>query len=108
MGSKDRKIRDARAQELLAKGFSLVATMPKDTIVVSKPEPASEVIETASSLEPETVKSLKEQKELVTTSGGGWGMFFGGLAVGVVITCLLVVYISKKRSRKHSNYRRYR
>ena len=108
MGSKDRKIRDARTKELLAKGFALVATMPKDTLVVSKPKPAPEVMETASSSESETVQFPKEQKKLVTSSGGGWGMFFLGLVIGVVLTCLLVVYISRKRSRKHSNYRRYR
>lgn len=112
MGSKNRKVRDTKAEELLAKGFALAATMPEDTIAVSRPEPASGKIEMASSEEPEIVqpsKKQKEQKELVASSGGGWGMFFLGVGVGMVISCLLVVYISRKRSRRPStNYRKYR
>lgn len=111
MGSKNRKVRDTKAEELLAKGFALAATIPKDAIAVSGPELAPEKNEIASSEESKTVQPFKEkeQKELVASSGGGWGMFFLGVGVGMVISCLLVVYISKRRSRRPStNYRKYR
>lgn len=110
MGSKNRKIRDAKAEELLAKGFALVATMPDDPVVESRVEPVSEKTETAPppSQEPETVEPPDKQKEAVESSGGGWAMFFLGLAVGLAISALLAaIYMSKKRSKKHSNYLKY-
>jgi D-alanyl-D-alanine carboxypeptidase (penicillin-binding protein 5/6) len=108
MGSKDRKIRNAKAEELLAKGFALVPTMPDDAIVVSTPELAPEKIETADSPEVETFEPPRVQPKLVESSDTGWAMFFWGLAVGLSISGLLAIYIFRKRSRRQSNYRSYR
>jgi D-alanyl-D-alanine carboxypeptidase (penicillin-binding protein 5/6) len=108
MGSKDRKIRNAKAEELLAKGFALVPTMPDDAVVVSTPELAPEKIETADSPEVETFEPPRVQPKLVESSDTGWAMFFWGLAVGLSISGLLAIYIFRKRSRRQSNYRSYR
>lgn len=113
MGSKDRKIRNAKAEALLAKGFALVATMPDDAKVVTRPEPAPQKDEKdviAVTAEPETFEPPKdeEQRELLVSSDGGWGMFFWGVGVGLVISGLLAIYLSRRRSRRHSNYRSYR
>jgi serine-type D-Ala-D-Ala carboxypeptidase (penicillin-binding protein 5/6) len=112
MGSKDRKVRDAKAAELLAKGFSLAATNPESaaatkTAVTPVTNPAK--FETdASSPEPETFQPPIEQKLPAPTSSGGWGMFFIGVGVGLALAGILVIYISRKRSNRSSNYRRYR
>jgi len=39
MGSKDRKVRDAKASELLGKGFAMVPPKPEPAVAVSKPAP---------------------------------------------------------------------
>ena len=108
MGSKDRKVRNSKAEELLAKGFALAATMPDDPVVVRLPELVQEKTEIAVSAEPETLVPLNKQQEPVVSSDGGWTMFFWGLAVGLAISALLAIYISRKRSRRKSNYRSYR
>jgi D-alanyl-D-alanine carboxypeptidase (penicillin-binding protein 5/6) len=108
MGSKDRKVRNAKAEGLLAKGFALAATMPDDTVVERLPDPVQEKTEIAVTTEPGTLVPLNKQQELVVSSDGGWTMFFWGLAVGLAISALLAIYISRKRSRRQSNYRSYR
>jgi D-alanyl-D-alanine carboxypeptidase (penicillin-binding protein 5/6) len=109
MGSKDRKVRDAKAAELLAKGFSLVESKPETLVVMNTGvKTPAKIAAAASSPVPETVQAPRELKPPVPPSGGGWGMFFVGVGVGLVLTGILVIYIARKRSRRSSNYRRYR
>ncbi len=105
MGSKDRKIRDAKTTELLAKGFALVPPKPQVAERVGSPEPALEVIKTAVASEPERVHVPEEPKTLVATSNDSWRMFFLGLGLGVVLSALLVIYFTRKRTRKNSGLR---
>ncbi len=108
MGSKDRKVRDAKAAELLATGFATVPRAEAEAIV-EKPEPVSTTNNMVVSPEPEAepphVKSA-EDTESTSSSDGGWSMFFRGLAAGLLIFGVLALYISRKRSRKHSRYLR--
>jgi len=107
MGSKDRKVRDAKAAELLAKGFALVPPKIEAATAVSRPEPVPEKLPVATSLEPGQSQLPSEQKEVETSSHGSWGMFFGGLAAGLLICSLLVLFMIKKQTRKKTNSRRY-
>ncbi|GAB6192968.1 D-alanyl-D-alanine carboxypeptidase family protein [Desulfocastanea catecholica] len=108
MGSKDRKIRDAKTSELLAKGFAQVPPKPVAAAVVEKPEPIPEKIAASTSPPPETAPAVEEKKETAASTGGGWGMFFGGLVVGIVLSGLLALFLSRQHARKHSSSRRYR
>lgn len=107
MGSKDRKVRDAKTAELLAKGFAQVPPKPVAAAVVGKPEPTPEKIDTPTSLPSETAPPVEEKKEAAVSSGGGWGMFFGGLVVGMVLSALLALFLSRRHARKHSSSRGY-
>ncbi|MGB3225770.1 MAG: D-alanyl-D-alanine carboxypeptidase family protein [Desulforhopalus sp.] len=109
MGSKDRKVRDAKAKELLAKGFVLAPPKPIEVLAVNKPVVTQEKVEKKEvAVSPESSVVLPpESREEVADSSGGWGMFFWGLLTGLILSGILVVFISRKRSRKSLNYRSY-
>jgi len=107
MGSKDRKVRDAKTAELLAKGFAQLPPKPVAAAVVGKPEPTLEKMDMPTSLPSETAPPVEEKKEAAVSSGGGWGMFFGGLVVGMVLSALLALFLSRRHARKHSSFRGY-
>ena len=108
MGSKDRKVRDAKASELLAKGFALVPPKPIEVVAVNKPAPAQEKVEVEVEVSPESsVVQPPESQEQVVEPSGGWGMFFWGLLAGVMLSGLLAMFISGKRSRKSLRSRGY-
>ncbi len=114
MGSKDRKVRDAKAAELLAKGFTLVPPKPELAVAVSKPEtavskppePTPEKIVSAPAPEAAPIAVKTPPVEAAASSGGGWGMFFLGVLVGVVLSGVLAFYLSRppKRRSKFVNY----
>jgi len=113
MGSRDRKTRDVKAAELLAKGFALMPAKPEVAAVVNKPEPIPAVQAMTATPEPEQLPSPTEQRAAESTTesgrtGGGWGVFFLGLGVGLGGAGMLAVYLSKKKSRKRSGlYRQF-
>jgi serine-type D-Ala-D-Ala carboxypeptidase (penicillin-binding protein 5/6) len=107
MGSKDRKVRDAKTAELLAKGFALVPPKPLAAAVVEKTEPAPEKIAAPTSSTPETAPPVEVKQETAVSSGGGWGMFFGGVVVGIVLSALLALFLSRQHARKRSSSRGY-
>jgi D-alanyl-D-alanine carboxypeptidase (penicillin-binding protein 5/6) len=108
MGSKDRKIRDAKAAELLAKGFALVPPKPIEVLAVNKPVVIQEKVEEEVAISPESsVIQPPENHEEIVEPSGGWGMFFWGLVTGLMLSGLLTTFISMKRSRKSKSYRGY-
>ncbi|MFW2366095.1 MAG: D-alanyl-D-alanine carboxypeptidase family protein [Desulforhopalus sp.] len=107
MGSKDRKLRDAKAAELLARGFAALPAKPVASKVVatsattapqSKVENPSPIVE-KSELIPKVSAAIPEV-------GGGWGMFFWGVMTGITLSALTALYLLKRRSRKRSRYLR--
>ena len=125
MGSKDRKVRDAKAKEMLAKGFGLVPPKPEALAAVpvvpaQQQPPAARQPETPASLaQPEAAvpaeamppaATLVEEEPKAQASGGGWGRFFIGLAVGFVaflsLFSIIAFYFMKKRNRKNTRYSR--
>jgi serine-type D-Ala-D-Ala carboxypeptidase (penicillin-binding protein 5/6) len=102
MGSKDRKVRDAKASELLSKGFSLVPPKPGAASVAVKSVPASKKTGTAVPLEAQAVQPPEKKKGTSLFSDDGWGKFFLGLGVGLVFFGILAVFMSRKRPKKNS------
>jgi serine-type D-Ala-D-Ala carboxypeptidase (penicillin-binding protein 5/6) len=104
MGSKDRKVRDAKASELLAKGFSIVPPKPGAATVKSRPDVTLKKVETAALPEHQAAETPKKKEEPSAFSGGGWGKFFMGLGVGLVFFGVLAIFMSRKRPKDNSRY----
>jgi len=120
MGSKDRKVRDAKASELLAKGFTIVPPKPElvnsqrqqsTTGVASKPaatqpalkERAASTTEGAVDMQQESVPTSSPQAQ-----NSGWGKFFIGLGVGFVLFLGFFIaagFLMKRRSGVRSKHR---
>lgn len=95
MGSKDRKVRDAKAMELLSKGFAMVPPRPEATMM----QPSTTTPVTATAIqEQNSVGSASEVQSPAAGEGGTetstqqetngksrWGIFFIGVGTG----CLL-------------------
>ncbi len=99
MGSKNRKVRDAKAIELLAKGFSMITEKPSPaaaTTTVSQPiaspppSPAAEA-----SVMPAAVPEPSS-----TAVDACWGKFFMGMAAGFLIFAVFYFFLLRKPSRK--------
>jgi serine-type D-Ala-D-Ala carboxypeptidase (penicillin-binding protein 5/6) len=106
MGSKDRKVRDAKASELLAKGFSIVPPKPGAAPTAGKPEMVPRKAEPVVLSEPAASQATEKKKESSFFSGGGWGKFFLGLGVGLVFFGILAILMSKRRPKENSRYNR--
>jgi len=113
LGSKDRKVRDAKATELLAKGFTIIPPKPEllATATTSKQVPVAggagktPVATTGAKLDGTAIDQSPAAAVVPKTDDGGWGKFFIGLGVGlgVFLFGLLVAgYLMKRRGRVHS------
>ena len=115
MGSKDRKVRDAKAIELLAKGFTIVP--PKPELAGEAPKPAVAPIPAASTgvtfdtstltavdaAAPAGTEGEQEAAPVQAAKGGddGWGKFFIGLGIGFLLFLGLftaAVFVMKRRT----------
>ena len=101
MGSKDRKVRDAKATELLAKGFALLPPKPEPAVVSTPAAPAAKIIAAPA---PQPAAPVAEQGKAVSWSGSGWGMFFLGLGAGLVLFVGILAFLM---ARKRSGRARY-
>lgn len=110
LGSKDRKVRDAKATELLAKGFSMVPARAEDE-TASQPVVASAPVEKkAESTRDVAIAGQKEEKTDVSKplegeaeasfTDNGWLMFLLGVGVGLVPFILLTVGKTRKPRRR--------
>ena len=101
MGSKDRKVRDAKTTELLAKGFSLLPPKPgAPTAAIGKPGVTPKRID-APATPVETQQALPAEKEKPAPSTeGGWTMFLLGLASGLVIFAVVAFFLLKRHGKQ--------
>jgi D-alanyl-D-alanine carboxypeptidase (penicillin-binding protein 5/6) len=99
MGSKDRKIRDAKAMELLAKGFALLPPKPAVATAVNQPAVAPKKVEATGVLPPSPQAQPPEVEKVAASSGGGWGMFFVGLVAGLILFATLAFFLFRKSGR---------
>jgi serine-type D-Ala-D-Ala carboxypeptidase (penicillin-binding protein 5/6) len=126
MGSKDRKVRDAKAAELLGKGFALIPPKPEAVSaaaapsVKSQPQAAVPVEKgIAMQMSPPSSESAPVPREesaspeqtgatpIQESAKRGAGSFFIGIGVGFVLFLLLFVVAGfwiKKRGENKSRY----
>jgi len=97
MGSMDRKVRDAKATELLAKGFAMVPPKPAKTATVQPVKPGPDKVAAAVQTDPGAVVPAS-QDNLETQSAGddGWSKFFLGLGVGFALFAVLAFLVLRK------------
>lgn len=104
MGSKNRKVRDAKAIELINKGFAMVPHQTGKAVMISprKTLPEEQVKNTVLSAEqagaPAPANDIKQKEN---TAYNGWDKFFIGLALGFLLYAALdYLIINKQRKRK--------
>lgn len=108
MGSKDRKVRDAQAMELLAKGFAKVPPRPDTPVVQPAAVTAPPAAGTSSAVSAPTVEvGQTENQEPAppaqqsTNGKSSWGIFFIGVGAGCLLFLGFIVVtgmIMKRRS----------
>lgn len=108
MGSKDRKVRDAKATELLAKGFAMVPSQPGLALTATQPESANKKAETTNVSETKVAVPIVQNNEATPAVGGsGWGKFFVGIGFGFALFAALAFFVWRKSNRgKVKSYRR--
>lgn len=100
MGSKDRKVRDAKTAELLGKGFALLPPKPEVAQVVTAPAPAQPVPATSPEAAPVSTPAPAMPKEEVADSsdGFGWGTFLLGVVAGIFLSGVAAfLYMGRRR-----------
>jgi len=104
MGSNDRKVRDAKAMELLTRGFAKVPLQAEPTVaaVPKKSEPKD--VGGSVAAESGEAVSVVQNKEVPSADKGGWGKFFMGLGVGFALFAALAFLVLKKRNRSRGKY----
>ena len=108
MGSKDRKVRDAKAKELLARGFAMVPARPEPVLTATQPKPGQlQATDPGTSDAGDTV-SIIEKTEEATDGGGGWTKIFAGIGFGFAIVAGSIFIVWKKRNRGTVKYHRRR
>ncbi len=106
MGSKDRKVRDAQATQLLAKGFAMVPAIPETAMAAAQTGSAEKKLDKAALSETKAVTPVAQNgKALPSAGGGGWKFFLMGVVVGFVLCALLIFFMARKKSRRSSKYR---
>jgi len=101
LGSKDRKVRDAKATELLTKGFSKVKARPEAEVTL---EPlVKKALPVAQPEKAEEAMPAGEVKETALTDNG-WIMFFLGISVGLLPFLFLVISRMKRSSQRSRKY----
>lgn len=115
MGSKNRKVRDAKAIELLAKGFTMVPPRPETVRVAARPQAKSnlseekEELEVADSSDFQSTQITPDEGNIVATTDSptaGWKIFLMGLVSGMVLYRIITRLFASKRPQRYSNFRR--
>ena len=126
MGSKDRKVRDAKTTELINKGFTIIPPKPELVGAAPRPQPAAAAQPkpntggmTFATTATDQVAAAPDGEEnspkpSAKTSGGdgSWGKFFIGLGIGFILFLALfgaaVVFMKRQSGTVRSKYRHRR
>jgi serine-type D-Ala-D-Ala carboxypeptidase (penicillin-binding protein 5/6) len=109
MGSKNRKVRDAKAAEFLTKGFSLEPAKALVAAPIKKPEQAVAQVETVpvAPATPQRVVPRQTEKQPGTAFMAGWWKFFLGLGLGLLIFVLKLLLTSRRHRKERVKYVRH-
>lgn len=108
MGSKDRKVRDAKARELLSLGFAAVPPKPEMMQIASTPQATpikagtapAPAVQTQAVIAPAVQPPAQDATASAPPSAlGGWKLFFLGGAAGFLFFGLLSFLLSRRASR---------
>lgn len=100
MGSKDRKVRDAQAIQLIKNGFSQVPPRPETAITIAKPVVQAPPSPEASS-EESPVSTVQPEEKTDSTGGSSWIKFFMGVGVGILLFAAFDFFRMKRSSTGH-------
>ncbi|WP_448872522.1 D-alanyl-D-alanine carboxypeptidase family protein [Desulfobulbus propionicus] len=109
LGSKDRKVRDAKAMELLSKGFAMVPPRPEAPVV--QPAAATLPASAGSAANASAVSSPRQDGEnpapvasdrQPTKAKSRWGIFFIGVGTGCLLFLGFIV-VAGMVMKRHSN-----
>ncbi|WP_319585314.1 D-alanyl-D-alanine carboxypeptidase family protein [uncultured Desulfobulbus sp.] len=125
MGSKDRKVRDAKAVELLAKGFTIIPPKPELAGETSKPamvQPRSastavtfdtSASKTVNTNAPVGTEGQQAAASVLPAKGGddSWGNFFIGLGIGFLLFLGIfagaVILMKRRTGNVRSKYKNH-
>jgi len=113
MGSKNRKVRDAKATELLNKGFAKVPARPTvaDTTVVKRAAVEQQELTTSPVSQQENNSPSAPPQKVVNTAddsgSAGWLKFFMGIGVGLLLYAAFDFSRIKRRGRGNRRIRKY-
>jgi len=105
MGSKDRKVRDAKAIELLSRGFAMVPSQPEPAVTATPIEAQPEKAGAAAPGEPNGTVSVERTEEAIPPAAmGGWTKFFAGLGAGFALFAVLAFFVLKKPAKRKGKF----
>lgn len=100
MGSKDRKVRDAKARELLAMGFAAVPPKPEAVKIASATEPTPAKAAIAAAPDTSAVQAAAPEKESTALALGGWTSFLLGGTAGFLFFGVLSFFLMRKATAR--------
>lgn len=120
MGSKDRKVRDAKTTELLNKGFTIIppkpelaGTQPKPAVTQAKPTSGGVTFATPPTTDTISSSSKDGQQGAAGSAekgGSGWGALLIGVGIGFVLFLLAfggaVLFMKRRGGSVRSRYKK--
>ncbi|WP_092222231.1 D-alanyl-D-alanine carboxypeptidase family protein [Desulforhopalus singaporensis] len=109
LGSESRKIRDAKAAELLETGFAMVPPPPaaaepkQQTVTATKQDSTTTRHESTAEI---VEKDLVDKTQPTSEPGKSWQIFLAGVVSGLVLYGAFNFIISRKKSRRYQKYTR--
>jgi D-alanyl-D-alanine carboxypeptidase (penicillin-binding protein 5/6) len=99
MGSQNRKVRDAKAIEMLNKAFANIPARLEAVITAAEATPVKRKASVAIPKEETVAPVVPDSKKIVPTEDSGWIKFFMGIGVGLLLYAAFDFFRIKKRNR---------
>ncbi|HBG19376.1 MAG TPA: D-alanyl-D-alanine carboxypeptidase [Desulfobulbaceae bacterium] len=100
MGSKDRKIRDAKARELLSVGFAAVPPKPEAVKIAAATDPTPAQTTIAAAPVSSAAQEAAPEKESTALALGGWTSFLLGGTAGFLFFGMLSFFLVRKATTR--------
>ncbi len=117
LGSEERKVRDAKARELIEQGFAALSSSSREKkeVAVEKESVVKESTDggavrilssTTMALDGANTVPAETAEQSVLSQGGCWKWFFAGFGCGVVLSLLLLILFGRRKKRSVYRYTR--